>query len=71
VAACKVAPPFAGQCLPAPNGGLDIDRVDLENYDWIDDREGRRTAFSRFVTSMTAPIASGWSESPGGPSTGR
>jgi integrase len=26
-------------------------------------------AFSDFVTSMTAPIASGWSESPGGPCT--
>src|SRR5262249_38670159 len=25
--------------------------------------------FSHFVTSMTAPIASGWSESPGGPCT--
>src|SRR5580704_606711 len=25
--------------------------------------------FSHFVTSMTAPIASGWSESPGGPRT--
>jgi len=27
--------------------------------------------FSHFVTSMTAPIASGWSESPGGPCTHR
>jgi hypothetical protein len=25
--------------------------------------------FSHFVTSMTAPVASGWSESPGGPFT--
>jgi hypothetical protein len=25
--------------------------------------------FSHFVTSMTAPVASGWSESPGGPCT--
>src|ERR1700680_5230038 len=25
--------------------------------------------FSHFVTSMTAPVASGWSESPGGPRT--
>src|ERR1700745_2105796 len=25
--------------------------------------------FSHFVTSMTAPIVSGWSESPGGPCT--